>query len=469
VKNPVHTYLSPGTYTVTLTASNAGGSNSVTQTDYIAVSAASITPPTASFNGTPSSGSAPLTVRFTDSSINGPIVWQWNFGDGNTTNSTVKNPVHTYLAPGTYTVSLTASNAGGSNSVTQTDYIAVSAAAIPAPVAGFTGTPTSGAAPLTVTFTDTSTSAIPIASWLWDFGDGTSSTDVNPTHIYTNVGIYVVNHTVTNTIGNWSSAFETIMATAAPSSGGEVIYDTGRGSGGGGAPSGPAAAVAPAGQPAVEFRIAEEGQTLATYTVSTPSEATVEASVTVERGTTITDPAGNFVNSLSVSQVSVEDVPSMPEGAGFSFSGYAVQCGPEGVTFDQPVSFTFSLTQAQWNDALAQANGNPALMEIQFYDKATQSWVGLPTTVNAATREVTALVDHFSLFALVITQAPPATPAAEVPTVAAVSPVPTTEPTIIIAKTPTTPKPTPTPFVSIPAMIGVLVVAGLAYSLARKR
>ena len=244
------------------------------------------------------------------------------------------------------------------------------------------------------------------------------------------------------------------------------------GSDGGAAPAGPAAApaavVAPSTQQ-VTMLIAQEGQTLATYSVSTPTEATVDATVTVEQGTTITDPAGNFVNSVSVAQVSVQDVPSMPEGAGFSFAGYAVQCGPEGVTFDQPASLTFSLTQDQWDAALAQANGNPALMEVQYYDKATQSWVGVPTTVNTATHEVTALVDHFSLFALVIIQAPPATPAAGVPTAAGASPTITTSPTIILAKPPATPKPTPTPFVSIPAMIGVLVVAGLAYSLAKKR
>ena len=242
--------------------------------------------------------------------------------------------------------------------------------------------------------------------------------------------------------------------------------------GGGAAPSGPAAAPAAAVAPStqqVTMLIAQEGQTLATYSVSTPTEATVDATVTVEQGTTITDPAGNFVNSVSVAQVSVQDVPSMPEGAGFSFGGYAVQCGPEGVTFDQPASLTFSLTQDQWDAALAQANGNPALMEVQYYDKATQSWVGVPTTVNTATHEVTALVDHFSLFALVIIQAPPATPAAGVPTAAGASPTITTSPTIILAKPPATPKPTPTPFVSIPAMIGVLMVAGLAYSLAKKR
>jgi len=249
-------------------------------------------------------------------------------------------------------------------------------------------------------------------------------------------------------------------------------FDYGTDSGGGAAPSAPVAAkaavAAPAGQQQVTMLIAKEGQTLETYSVSTPTEATVDATVTVEQGTTITDPAGNFVNTVSIEQVSVQDVPSM-EGAGFAFAGVAVECGPEGVTFSEPASLTFSLTQAQWDLALAQANGNPALMEVQYYDKGTQSWVGVPTTVNILTHEVTALVDHFSLFALVIIQAPPATPVAEM-TAAGVSPGLTREPTTLLAKPPvTTPKPTPAPFVSVPAMIGVLVVAGLAYTLTRKK
>jgi hypothetical protein len=214
--------------------------------------------------------------------------------------------------------------------------------------------------------------------------------------------------------------------------------------------------------------IAPEGQTLATYSVSTPTEATVDATVTVEQGTTITSPAGNFVNTVSIEQVSVQDVPSM-EGAGFSFAGAAIECGPEGVTFSTPASLTFSLTQAQWDLALAQANGNPALMEVQYFDKGTQSWVGVPTTVDLATHTVTASVTHFSLFALVIVQAPSATPAAAVPT-AGVSPGVTKPATTLIARPPVTAaKTTAAPFVEIPAMIGVLVVAGLAYTLAKKR
>ncbi|NMB77559.1 MAG: PKD domain-containing protein [Methanomicrobiales archaeon] len=80
-------------------------------------------PPVAQFSAATVSGSAPLTVAFTDSSTNTPTSWSWNFGDGTT--STVQNPSHTYANPGTYTVTLTAANSGGSSTVTRAGYITV--------------------------------------------------------------------------------------------------------------------------------------------------------------------------------------------------------------------------------------------------------------------------------------------------------------------------------------------------------
>ena len=81
--------------------------------------------PVAAFTGSPTRGRAPLTVIFTDSSTGSPISWSWNFGDGSSVNATQRNPVHTYADIATYTVTLTATNAAGSNLFTQTDYITV--------------------------------------------------------------------------------------------------------------------------------------------------------------------------------------------------------------------------------------------------------------------------------------------------------------------------------------------------------
>ncbi len=92
--------------------------------DDISVSAgATGSAPVAAFSGTPTSGNAPLAVNFTDGSSNAPTGWSWTFGDGGT--SAAQNPSHSYTAAGTYTVSLTASNAYGSDGETKTSYVTV--------------------------------------------------------------------------------------------------------------------------------------------------------------------------------------------------------------------------------------------------------------------------------------------------------------------------------------------------------
>ena len=78
---------------------------------------------TANFSGTPTSGAAPLTVNFTDLSTGSPTSWSWNFGDGGT--STAQNPSHAYAAAGTYNVTLTATNACGSDPEVKNAYVTV--------------------------------------------------------------------------------------------------------------------------------------------------------------------------------------------------------------------------------------------------------------------------------------------------------------------------------------------------------
>jgi len=195
-QNPSHEYTSDGDYTVSLTAENASGQDTETKTDYISVSEPPPAP-VADFSGTPLSGDAPLTVNFTDLSSNSPTSWDWTFGDGGS--SAAQNPSHEYTSAGDYTVSLTAENASGQDTETKTNYISVSEPPPPPPTADFSGTPTSGDAPLTVNFTDLSTGSP--TSWDWTFGDGGSSTAQNPSHEYTSAGDYTVSLTATNAQG----------------------------------------------------------------------------------------------------------------------------------------------------------------------------------------------------------------------------------------------------------------------------
>lgn len=157
-----------------------------------------VTTPTAAFSGTPTTGSVPLTVTFTDSSTNTPTSWAWNFGDGNT--SSIHNPTHVYYTPSTaYTVTLTATNAAGSDSEVKTSYITTSVPDYP--VASFTHTsPTA----LQIQFNDTSSPAA--TSWNWSFGDGTYSNGQDPLHVYSAVGIFTVTLTATNAFGSSSNS-----------------------------------------------------------------------------------------------------------------------------------------------------------------------------------------------------------------------------------------------------------------------
>jgi len=154
-------------------------------------------PPTADFSASPTSGPDPLTVQFTDLSTGGPTSWLWNFGDGYT--STAQNPAHIYLYPGQYSVSLTAQNAYGYDEIAKPYYITVTSSQVP-PTADFSASPTSGPAPLTISFTDESAGSP--TSWTWEFGDGLGSAAQDPTHIYAVPGDYTVTLTAYNAAGS---------------------------------------------------------------------------------------------------------------------------------------------------------------------------------------------------------------------------------------------------------------------------
>lgn len=122
MQNPSHTYITEGTYTVSLTASNSIGSDSEVKEDYILTIPAG-SAPIANYTANITDGFAPLIVEFTDLSENLPTSWEWDFDDGNT--STMQNPVHTFSSPGNYQVSMTATNAYGSDFHSKSNYILV--------------------------------------------------------------------------------------------------------------------------------------------------------------------------------------------------------------------------------------------------------------------------------------------------------------------------------------------------------
>ncbi|NLW77540.1 MAG: PKD domain-containing protein [Methanomicrobiales archaeon] len=161
-----------------------------------------LAPPYAQFENVSATGyCAPRTFWFEDRTTNDanhglPTAWQWNFGD-NTDNETTQHVTHEYQRSGTYTVTLTASNVAGSSTAQKKVSVGGD------PVAGFSGSPRSGKAPLKVFFTDES---IEPNKWKWDFGDGSETNETqNPYHIYEKPGLYYVNLTVTNECSDHSS------------------------------------------------------------------------------------------------------------------------------------------------------------------------------------------------------------------------------------------------------------------------
>jgi PKD repeat protein len=194
-RNPSHTYRNAATYPVMLVVTNDAGQSSKSAF----VTASLGTPPVASFDATVTG----QQVNFVDTSA-GATSWQWSFGDGS--NSTVRNPIHTYSGTGSFTVTLAASNAAG----TATANKVVTIAPGKPPKSAFTFTVTGQQ----VNFVDTSTDAP--ETWLWSFGDGASSSSRNPIHTYSAAGAYTVTLKVSNSFGFDSSSQVVTIAPGQP-------------------------------------------------------------------------------------------------------------------------------------------------------------------------------------------------------------------------------------------------------------
>lgn len=177
-----HTYASTGAYTVIVTY-NTGPGCTFTSTP-LTVNIGS--QPAANFSFTPANPCPNQNVTFTNLST-GPTgtIYSWYFGDGGT--SAQVNPVHAYSSQGTYTITLVANNYGCRDTF-------ILPITVSPPTAQFTPV-YSCANRLSVSFNNTSVGG---TTYLWNFGDGNTSTAQAPTHTYTNFGTYNVTLTVTN-------------------------------------------------------------------------------------------------------------------------------------------------------------------------------------------------------------------------------------------------------------------------------
>ncbi|MCB0848426.1 MAG: PKD domain-containing protein, partial [Bacteroidetes bacterium] len=204
IENPSTIYTDSGYYAVQLQVMNSNGCMDDTIRN-IQVNLS----PTAIASTTDTVGCNPMTAVFTNNSINA-TAYSWNFGDG-ITSSTV-SPSHIYTTPGNYTVTLIAASGAGCLDTLIFPYtIQVNQT----PVASFTKSVSSGCTPLTVHLNNTSANTNG-ASYLWDFGNGSTSTDASPDVTYNTAGTYTIQLQVTNASGCTDTTSQTVQVNATP-------------------------------------------------------------------------------------------------------------------------------------------------------------------------------------------------------------------------------------------------------------
>ncbi|MEO5890202.1 MAG: PKD domain-containing protein [Ferruginibacter sp.] len=189
--SPVKRYTTPGTYQIKLVANFGSCLDSIVKTVTVNPS------PTAAFAADDTANCGfPFTVNFTDQSLNA-ISYQWNFGDNTT--STLASPAHTYTGYGNFKVQLVITSANGcTDTLTKANFVR-----IVQPAVVFKNLPDSGCVPFTKNFSSVTTALDPVTGYLWDFGDGTTSSEATPAHTYTIPGTYAVTLIIT-TVGGCS-------------------------------------------------------------------------------------------------------------------------------------------------------------------------------------------------------------------------------------------------------------------------
>jgi PKD repeat protein len=232
-QSPSHVYSAAGSYTVSLTVTGSGGSNTKTLANYINTTA----PATSDTSPPTTPGTLAASVAGTTA-----INLSWNASTDNVgvtgylvercqglscrsfvqiatvTGTTFSS---TGLVGGTsYTYRVRASDAAGNFSGYSNTVTAMTTSAATSPVAVFSGSPTSGTAPLTVNFASSSTGTI--TTYAWNFGDGTSSSAQNPSHVYSTAGVYTVSLTVSGSAGSNTKTYTNYVTVAAPTVSGSL-------------------------------------------------------------------------------------------------------------------------------------------------------------------------------------------------------------------------------------------------------
>jgi PKD repeat protein len=201
LQSPTYTYPVQGDYKVILKVTNSCYTS--IDTLILKINAR----PKASFTATTDAYCSPANVRFTNTSSNNTVSYQWVFSGGSPATSTDPNPSVIYTAAGIYDVMMVAINGNGRDTFRRTNYIRVNAApAINFEIAR-------AASSTTVTFLNRTAGA---SSYSWTFGDGTTSTESTPQHVYRTTGVFEVCLTATNACGT-TSLCDTLVLLSLPS------------------------------------------------------------------------------------------------------------------------------------------------------------------------------------------------------------------------------------------------------------